>query len=47
MVRIAKQIDFKRIEELKEKINDEDYLKQAIQLLAQALTKNLFEKDSR
>ena len=45
MVRIAKKPDFKRIEELKKKINDEKYLEFAIDRIAQALSKNLVDKD--
>ena len=45
MVRIAKDIDFKRLEELKKKINNENYIKNAIQTLAQELTKNLVDKE--
>ena len=45
MVRIAKKPDFKRIEELKKKINDEKYLDFAIDRIAQALSKGLVAKD--
>ena len=41
MVRIAKQIDLDKLEKLKQKINDEDYMKAAVSAIAQALTKNL------
>ncbi len=41
MVRTAKKTDPKKIEELKIKIHDEEYLLQAIQKIAQDLTKNL------
>ena len=39
MVRIAKKTDPKKIAELKRKIHDEEYLLQAIQKIAQDLTK--------
>ena len=45
MVRIAKVIDYRRLEELKKKINDEKYIRQAVSLLAQELTKNIFKKE--
>jgi len=45
MVRIAKEIDFKRIEELKRKINDESYLDHAVQMIAQELTKTIIEEN--
>ncbi|MCL2705476.1 MAG: hypothetical protein FWE72_04620 [Spirochaetaceae bacterium] len=38
MVRIAKESDPTKLEELKEKINDENYLSIAIQQLAQILS---------
>lgn len=41
MVRIAKNTDKKKLEELKTKIHDEKYLKEAIQSIAQDLTNNL------
>jgi len=41
MVRTAKKTDPKKIAELKIKIHDEGYLLQAIQKIAQDLTKNL------
>ena len=41
MVRIAKKIDFNRLEELKKEINDDAYLNRAIQTIAQELTKTL------
>ena len=44
MIRIAKQTDPKKLEELKKKINDEAYLAHAIQSLAVTLTKELTQK---
>ena len=44
MVRIAKNTDKKKLEELKTKIHDENYLKEAIQSIAQDLTNNLQEE---
>lgn len=44
MIRIAKQTDPKKLEELKKKINDEAYLSHAIQSLAITLTKELTQK---
>ena len=41
MVRTAKKTDPQKIAELKIKIHDEEYLLQAIQKIAQDLTKNL------
>ena len=41
MVRIAKETDPKKIEELKKKINNEEYLEIAIQGIAQDLTNNI------
>lgn len=41
MVRIAKKTDPKKIAELKKKIHDEEYLLQAIQKIAQDLTKSI------
>jgi anti-sigma28 factor (negative regulator of flagellin synthesis) len=41
VVRIAKKTDPKKIAELKRKIHDEEYLMQAIQKIAQDLTKSL------
>lgn len=41
MVRIAKQIDPKKIAELKKKIHDTGYLDMAIQKLALTLTKEI------
>ena len=41
MVRIAKKTDPKRLAELKRRIHDEEYLLQAIQKIAQDLTKSL------
>ncbi len=45
MVRVAKQIDPKRIEELKKKIHDRRYLDAAIARLAQTLTNELIRRD--
>ena len=45
MVRIAKKSDPKRLAELKIKINDENYLTNAIIKIAQDLTKNLLRED--
>ena len=45
MVRIAKEIDYKKLEELKKKINDAKYLDRAVSMLAQELTKNLLKKE--
>ena len=44
MVRIAKQPDPKRINALKEQIQDESYLDAAIQRLAHKLTEELVER---
>jgi len=41
MVRIAKKSDPKRIEELKKKIRDAQYVEEAIQKLAQKLSAEL------
>ncbi|HVO38968.1 MAG TPA: hypothetical protein VMV03_08065 [Spirochaetia bacterium] len=41
MVRTAKKTDPKKIAELKTKIHDEEYLMQAIQKIAQDLTRSL------
>ena len=46
MIRIAKEIDFKRIEELKRKIDDQQYLESAIQVIAQDLTDSIFEEEA-
>ncbi len=45
MVRIAKKSDPKRLEELKKKINDINYINNAIVKIAQDLTKNLLKED--
>ncbi len=45
MVRIAKKSDPKRLEELKKKINDVNYINNAIIKIAQDLTKNLLKDD--
>ena len=42
MIRIAKHTDPKKIEELKEKINDKKYLNVAIKSIANTLTKEIF-----
>ena len=44
MVRIAKKPDPKRIAELKRKIQDEQYLEEAIHKLAQRLSGELLEQ---
>lgn len=41
MVRTAKKTDPQKIAELKKKIHDEEYLMQAIQKIAQDLTRSL------
>ena len=46
MIRIAKESDIKKIAELRKKINNADYLKAAIQSLAQDLTNNLLEEET-
>ena len=45
MIRIAKEIDFRRLEDLKQKINDHEYLDSAIQVIAQELTNNMYEEN--
>jgi hypothetical protein len=45
MVRIAKEIDYTKLEELKQKINDENYLSIAIQQLAQILSTEMLDID--
>ncbi len=45
MVRIAKPIDLKKLEELKKLINDEKYLDFAIQKIAQSMSQGLVQKD--
>ncbi len=45
MVRIAKKSDPKRLEELKKKINDINYINNAIVKIAQDLTQNLLRED--
>ncbi len=45
MIRIAKKTDPKKIAELKRKIHDEEYLMQAIQKIAQDLTKSIERGD--
>jgi hypothetical protein len=44
MVRVAKPSDPKRLLELKEKIKDPGYLEEAIQRIAQTLTKEIVEQ---
>jgi hypothetical protein len=44
MVRIAKQSDPKRLEELKRKIRDERYLSHAINRIAHKLTEELVNR---
>ena len=44
MVRIAKEIDLKKLERLKKQINDESYMKAAILAIAQELTKKMVEE---
>ncbi len=45
MVRIAKKSDPKRLKELKQKINDNEYINAAILKIAQDLTANLLKKE--
>jgi hypothetical protein len=45
MVRIAKDIDYERLEELKKKINDDTYIELAVQTIAQELTKKFVKKE--
>ncbi len=45
MVRIAKDIDYNRLEELKKKINDDNYIELAVRTIAQELTKNIAKKE--
>ncbi len=45
MVRIAKDIDYGRLEELKKKINDDTYIELAVQTIAQELTKKFVKKE--
>ncbi len=45
MVRIAKEIDLKKLDELKKRINDEKYLDFAIQKIAQTMSQGLVQKD--
>lgn len=44
MVRIAKQTDPKRLEDLKKKINDKRYLNVAINSLAITITKEILQE---
>jgi len=46
LVRVAKQTDPKKIEELKRMIHDEKYLARAIDMIAQNLTKSLLKEES-
>ena len=43
MVRIAKQTDPKKLEELKKKIRDKKYIEVAITEIAQTITKELLQ----
>lgn len=45
MVRVARQIDPKRIEDLKKKINDAHYLEEAINRLALTITNEIMQRD--
>jgi hypothetical protein len=45
MVRIAKEIDYKKLEELKKKINDNTYIELAVQTIAQELTKSIVKEE--
>jgi hypothetical protein len=45
VIRIAKKTDPKRLEELKKKIHNEEYLAFAIDMIAQNLTKSLLNED--
>ncbi len=45
MVRVARKIDQKRIEDLKRKINDVRYLEEAINRLALTLTNEIVQRD--
>jgi len=45
MVRIAKDIDYERLEELKKKIDDHTYIELAVQTIAQELTKKFVKKE--
>ncbi len=45
MVRIAKDIDYERLEELKKKINEDTYIELAVQTIAQELTKKFVKKE--
>lgn len=44
-MKIAKPSDNEKIEELKKRIHDEEYLSDAIKKLAQKLTEDLINKD--
>lgn len=45
MVRIAKRSDPRKLEELKKKIQDEVYIQNAIQRIAQTLTNQLVREE--
>ncbi len=45
MIRIAKPTDPAKIKELKQKIDDETYINNAVQQLAQTLTKELLHSN--
>ena len=45
MVRIARKIDPKRIEDLRKKIHDTSYLEAAISRLAQTLTNEIVQRN--
>ncbi len=45
MIRIAKKTDPRRLEELKKKIHEEQYLSVAIELIASNLTKSLLHEE--
>ncbi len=45
MIRIAKPTDPEKLKELKKKIHDELYMKNAIQQIAHSLTKELLQID--
>ena len=46
MVKIAKKSDPKKLEELKKKIHNEQYLEKAINMIAMNLTKNLLHEET-
>ena len=45
MVRIAKRTDPKKLQELKRKINDQEYISKAILKIAQDLTRELASEE--